>query len=54
MIFEISEDDVERSSTLEPEDIGKWCFCVRGTFQGFCDTREKAEALKGRVGEVSP
>lgn len=49
MIVQITLEDVERSSTLEPEDIGKWCVVIAGTFQGFCDTRAEAEALKGAL-----
>ena len=28
MLTQITEQDVERSSTLEPEDVGKWCLTI--------------------------
>jgi len=31
--FQISEDDIERSSTLDAVDIGAWCVMLNGTFQ---------------------
>ena len=40
-IFQISLEDVERSSTLEPEDIGLWCFIINGCIQGFARSREE-------------
>ena len=42
-MFQITEEDVERSSSLDKNDIGKWCFIIAGTYQGFCNTREEAE-----------
>ena len=39
---QITEDMVERSSTLEPEDIGKWFVIISGTLQIF-STQEQAE-----------
>jgi hypothetical protein len=33
MIFQITEEDVERSSTLEKSDIGRWATIVNGCIQ---------------------
>ena len=33
MIFQITEDDVDHSSTLDREDIGKWAFILNGCIQ---------------------
>ena len=41
-IFQITPEMVERSSTLEPQDIGLWCFIVRGCYHGFCPTKGEA------------
>ena len=50
-VFQLTQVDVERSSTLEPEDVGTWCFIVNGCFFGFFPTREEAlaklESVKG-------
>ena len=43
MIFQIDTTMIERSSTLEERDIGKWCFLVDGTYQGFYRSRREAE-----------
>ena len=42
-LVQLTEEDVRRSSTLDPEDAGKWCFIVQGCIMGFFDTREEAE-----------
>jgi len=44
-IIQISEDDVELSSTLESEDAGLWCIIINGSYQGFEDTKEDIEKL---------
>lgn len=41
-VFQITKEMVERSSTLEPQDIGLWCFIVRGCYHGFCPTKGEA------------
>lgn len=41
-VFQITKEMVERSSTLEKEDIGLWCFLVRGRYHGFCSTKGEA------------
>lgn len=41
-VFQISEEDVERGSTMEPEDIGKWAFLVNGGYQIY-DTKYRAQ-----------
>ncbi len=46
---QITEDDVERSSTLEQEDIGKWVLIVNGTCQGFWATRQEAVDAKKEI-----
>ena len=49
MIFPIDTMMIERSSRLEPADIGKWCFYVNGGLCGFCRTRRDAEVLFGQA-----
>lgn len=45
--FQITQDDVDRSSTLDVADIGKWCYLVNGCYQGFHETQAKAaEAIE--------
>ncbi len=46
-IVQITAGDVERSSTLEVDDIGKWCLVVQGCFLGFYDTRAEAQVARG-------
>ena len=50
-VFQLTQADVERSSTLEPEDVGTWCFLVRGCLFGFFPTREEAHAKLKSVTE---
>ena len=45
MVFQVSQDDVDRSSTLDQDDLGKWCFVLNATIQGFCSTQSEALAL---------
>lgn len=40
-VFQLTEEDVVRSSTLDPEDVGKWCFLMNGCIMGFFDSREE-------------
>ena len=41
-IVQLTAEDIERSSTLEPQDQGKWCFIVSGTLLGFFVERADA------------
>lgn len=41
-VFQITAEMVERSSTLEKEDIGLWCYLVRGRYCGFYKTKAEA------------
>lgn len=50
-VFQLTEEQVERSSTLEVSDVGKWCFVLKGCIQGFKDTAEEAEQLLKYVQE---
>lgn len=50
-IVKISEEDVERSSTLEPEDIGKFCLVINGTFQGFWESKPDQETINKILGD---
>ena len=45
MLTQITEEDVERSSTLEPEDVGKGCLIIHGTFQGFWESKPDSETI---------
>jgi hypothetical protein len=49
MAFQVTEEDVERSSSLESSDIGKWCYLVQGRWHGFFNTQEEAEAQAEKV-----
>ena len=42
-VVQVTAEDIERSSTLEPQDQGKWCFILRGTLLGFFVERADAE-----------
>lgn len=42
-VVQLTAEDIERSSTLEPQDQGKWCFIVNGTLLGFFVERADAE-----------
>lgn len=42
-VVQLTAEDIERSSTLEPQDQGKWCFMYRGTLLGFFVERADAE-----------
>jgi hypothetical protein len=41
-IYQLSQEDVDRSSTLDPSDVGKWVWIMSGCICGFTDTREEA------------
>ena len=46
--YQISADDVERSSTLEPADVGHWALSINGAvhfFDSYQDASETATAL---------
>ena len=42
-VVQLTAEDIERSSTLEPQDQGKWCFIVSGALLGFFVERADAE-----------
>jgi hypothetical protein len=48
-IFQITQEIFECSSTLDETDIGKWCWLNQGCIEGFCDTREAAEARYANI-----
>ena len=41
-IFQLTAEDVDRSSTLEASDIGKWTYIVQGCYAAFFDTEQAA------------
>jgi hypothetical protein len=43
-VFQITQADIDISSTLEPKDLGKWCYICRGCIEGFFSNREDAIA----------
>lgn len=46
-LFQLTAEHIDRSDTLEAEDIGKWCFVLNGCFQGFwTDYEEAQKAMK--------
>lgn len=48
-IFQLEQDDIDRSSTLEQSDLGKWCYVVQGYIQGFFDTQDEAKESRDAV-----
>jgi len=48
-VFQLTQADIDRSSTLDAEDVGTWCFIINGCFFGFFPTREAAERLAAQV-----
>lgn len=52
-IVQITDADVQRSSTLEAEDVGRWCFVLNEALVGFYASREEAEhrARQFKAGE---
>ena len=48
-IYQLSTEDVARSSTLEEADVGKWVFVIQGCLMGFFDT---AAACQDRVNQL--
>lgn len=42
-IVQVTEAHVARSSTLGPEDVGTWCWIIRGCLMGFFPTREECQ-----------
>lgn len=47
-IYQLTIDDVARSSTLDDRDVGKWVWVANGCIQGFTDTREEAADMIDR------
>jgi hypothetical protein len=47
-IYQLTEDDIIRSSTLDDSDVGKWVWVMNGCICGFTDTREEAEDMLTR------
>ncbi len=41
-IFQLTEEDVLRSSTLDDSDVGKWAWVSNGCLMGFTDTHDEA------------
>lgn len=41
-IYQLTQDDVIRSSTLDDSDVGKWVWVAGGCIMGFTATREEA------------
>lgn len=42
-VYQLSSEDVARSSTLEEGDVGKWVFLIQGCLMGFYDTLEECQ-----------
>lgn len=45
-IFQVTAAMVECSTTLTKEDIGLWCFLVKGRYHGFASTRARAALMR--------
>ncbi len=48
-IFQITEFDIERNSTLEDSDLGKWCFLNKGCYEGFYNSKQKLQERLSKV-----
>ena len=48
-IFQITEEDVELSSTLEKKDIGLYCIIANGSIVGFKETIEEIIKLRKEI-----
>jgi hypothetical protein len=53
-IFQIEQDMVMRSETLEEQDIGKWCWIKNGYFEGWATSKEQAEERYRIIYSVIP
>lgn len=50
---QITEEDVDRSSTLERSDVGRWTVQVQGTVV-FCENEAVARQLAARIAQERP
>jgi hypothetical protein len=41
-VFQLTREDIDRSSTLEESDIGLWCYVLHGCIEGFHKTKQSA------------
>ena len=46
MVFQITLEDIERSSTLTRRDVGKWACVIRGTIQILPGVESREEAVE--------
>lgn len=46
MVFQISQEDVERSSTLTKRDLGKWACVIQGCIQILPRVKSREEAVR--------
>jgi hypothetical protein len=53
-VFQVTEADVERSTTLEADDVGRWVFLCAGTLQGFCESRDECEQIEAEAMRPPP
>lgn len=44
--FQVSEQDVERSSTLDKSDIGRWALLINGSYQFYASYDAAAQSRK--------
>ena len=44
-LFQVTLTMISVSSTLTKEDLGLWCFLMKGRYHGFCSTRGEAGLL---------
>lgn len=47
-IFQIAQEDIDRSSTLDQEDLGKWVYIMNGCIMGFAESRDELEDMLTR------
>ena len=46
--YQITQEHVERSSTLEENDVGRWALSINGSIQLF-QTKERAQEAKDYI-----
>lgn len=46
--FQVTQEDIERTNTLEPEDEGKWALLVAGCYH-FFESRIEAQECRNKL-----
>lgn len=43
-VFQITQFDIDHTTTLTQDELGKWAFIIQGTFSPFYNTQAQALA----------